>query len=383
MKELRVALIGGHGVMGKAHSLGYSLAPIMADLGVSIKKAVLVDTTDELAADAAHRFGWEESSADWREVIARPDIDIIDIVTPPRLHKEIAVEALKLGKHVFVEKPITNDSAEGSEMWKTQLASGVAGQVGFNYRHIPAVQFAKKLVDEGRIGAALQFRATYLQDVLLNVVDIGWRGQISTGASGMIGDIGSHVMDMAEYLNGDIVRVCGLARGRDSVDPAAGWLEEDERAARDMPDQAGVWLAEFANGAIGTFAVSLLASGHKNLIRWELDGTKGALEFNWNRREELNISYTDDPADHSGFRTVLSTHEHEDVWYAVPGLGLGYVDDNAIQLYKFVKSIVDHKLAHPNFGEATHIQQLVEAILESSKTGTWVDVPRTPEGARG
>ncbi|MDQ0615358.1 putative dehydrogenase [Microbacterium sp. W4I4] len=383
MNELRVALIGGNGVMGKAHSLGYSLAPLMADLGVSIRKAVLVDATDELAADAAQRLGWEESSSNWREVISRPDIDIIDIVTPPHIHKEIAVEALKLGKHVFVEKPITNDSTEALEMWEAQVASGAAGQVGFNYRHIPAIQFAKKLVDEGRIGTALQFRATYLQDVLLNVIDFGWRGKTSTGASGMIGDIGSHVMDMAEYLNGDIVRVCGLARARENgAAPEVGWLTEDKRAARDMPDQAGVWVAEFANGAIGTFAVSLVASGRKNLIRWELDGTKGALEFNWNRREELGISYADDPADHSGFRSVLSTHEHEDVWYNVPGLGLGYVDDNAIQMYKFVKSIAEHKLAHPNFGEAAHTQQLVEAVLESSKTGTWVDVARTPEGAR-
>jgi predicted dehydrogenase len=381
VKDLRVALIGGSGFMGKAHSLGYALAPVLGDLGVRVHKEILVDVTPEIAAKAATELGWNSSSADWKAVVTDPNIDIVDIVTPPHLHAEIAQAAIAAGKHVFSEKPITNNAEEAEQMWAAASAAGVASQVGFNYRHIPAITLAKRLIEEGRLGTPLQYRSTYFQDGLNMKGDMGWRSKKSTGGSGMVGDIGSHVIDIAEYLNGEIVRVSARVRARLSKDPADGWLDEETRIADDIVDMSGFWLAEFANGSIGMFSVSALSSARGNQIKFELDATRGALQFDWNHREELQVSFADDPAEVSGFRTVLSSAVHEDVWYPVPGLGLGYPDDTAIQLRHFITAIVENKLAHPNFGEGAHVQQVVEAIYRSADSGAWVDVPRRAENA--
>jgi predicted dehydrogenase len=384
MKELRVALIGGSGFMGKAHSLGYALAPVLGDLGVQIHKEVLVDVTQELADKAARELGWNRSATDWHEVIADPSIDIVDIVTPPNFHAEIARAAIAAGKHVFSEKPITNSAEEAVAMWEDASAAGVRSQVGFNYRHIPAITLAKRIIEKGDIGVPLQYRSFYFQDggVVRPNANFGWRGSKATGGSGMVGDIGSHIIDMAEYLNGEILRVTGRARARVSRAPEDGWMDDAARISDDIVDDSAFWLAEFANGSVGTFSVSGSASGRKNQIRFELDGTRGALAFDWNHREELQISLVSDPEDLSGFRTVLSSEKHEDVWYPVAGLGLGYPDDTAIQLRHFIASIVENKLSHPNFGEGAHVQQVVEAVYESAKTGQWVDVPRRAENAQ-
>ncbi len=380
MRELGIALIGG-GFMGKAHSLGYAMAPVLGGLDVKIRKEVLVDVTPEIASKAAEELGWNSSSTDWREVIQRPDIDIVDIVTPPHLHAEIARAAIAAGKHVFVEKPITNDAEEAETMWAEAVAAGVTTQVGFNYRHIPAITLAKRIIERGEIGLPLQYRASYFGDALNATGGMGWRDDRKTGGSGMVGDIGSHIIDMAEYLNGEILRVSGRVRARTSHDRNVGWLSEEERLAQDVVEASGFWLAEFENGSIGTFSVSVLSSGRKNQIRFEIDGTGGALAFDWNDREKLHISFADDPEHLSGFRTVLSSKAHEDVWYGVAGLGLGYPDDTAIQLRHFIQAITENKLSHPNFGEGAHVQQVVEAIYRSAVSGQWEDVPRRKENS--
>ena len=379
MTELRVALIGGGGFMGQAHSLGWALTSALDGMDAVVHRQVLVDATDELAAEEARIHGWAESSSDWRAVIARPDIDIIDIVTPPHLHEEIALAAIAAGKHVFVEKPVTNNATQALEMHEAARAAGVANQVGFNYRHTPAVLLAKQLIDEGRIGTTLQYRASYLLDGFFFFAGRGWRAEKSTGGSGSVGDIGSHIIDMAEYLNGDIVRVCAQMRTREKDDD--GWLPEADRLGRDLVDSSAVWLAEFANGGLATFAANGYSSGNKNHIRFELDGSKGGLRFDWNHREELEVSLVEDGYRDSGFRTIITNREHDNVWYSVAGLGFGYLDGTAVQMRDFVSSIVNGGTAHPNFGEAAHVQQVVEAVEESARTGAWIDVPRRPAGS--
>ncbi|MFV0254264.1 MAG: Gfo/Idh/MocA family protein [Beutenbergiaceae bacterium] len=381
MKELRVALIGGGGFMGRAHSLGYAMAPVLGDLGVRIHKEILVDITPEAAARAAAELGWNHSSADWHSVVTDPSIDIVDIVTPPDLHAPIAQVALAAGKHVFSEKPLTNDAAQAQSLWSAAVEAGVTSQVGFNYRHIPAITLAKKLLDSGKLGLPLQYRSTYFQDDLKQPIGTRWRARRATGGSGNVGDIGSHVIDIAEYLNGEIVRVTARVRARISTDPQIGWLDEQSRIDDDVLDMSGFWLAEFANGSIGTFSVSGASSGRGNEIRFELDGTDGAIAFNWNHREELQVSFNDDPPELAGFRTVLSSEKHQDVWYPVAGLGIGYPDDTAIQLRHFIAAIVENKLAHPNFAEGAHVQQVVEAIHRSANCGEWVEVPRRAENS--
>jgi len=372
-REIRVALIGGGGFMGKAHSMAYALAPSVVDLDVTIVKHTLVDANADIAAAAAERLGWQNSSSDWRAVIASDDIDVVDIVTPPQFHQEIAMAALAAGKPVFCEKPITNDAAEATRMAEAAAESGLANQVGFNYRHTPAISLFKKLVDDGDLGTPLNFRATYMQDGAYFIDDFGWRATKRTGGSGAVGDIGSHIIDLAEYLNGPIVRVAAVMNTNGG---AAGstWLPEDERVSQDLTDDAGAWVAQFANGSTGTFSASFQAYGRKNQIRLELDGTKGAVEFDWNRREELKIARADDRPDDSGFKTVLVSDAHRDVWYPVAGIGIGYVEGSAIQLARFVEAAANGGTSRPDFADAAHVQSVVTAIQESARTGAWVKV---------
>jgi predicted dehydrogenase len=375
--ELRVAIIGGAGFMGYVHSLGWALAPVAADTGATIVKAVLVEADEERAATAAARYGWAEWSTDWRAVIARDDIDIVDIVTPPNFHAEIALAAVAAGKNVFVEKPISNDAAEGAEMALAARAAGVVTQVGYNYRHTPGIRYVKKLLEDGTLGRPLQFRAHYLQDLAFTVEDLGWRKQKSTGGSGVAGDIGSHIVDIAEYLLGDVSRVNALVRSKRPGDENA-WLTPEESAEQGLLDDASVWIAEFADGAIGSFATSIYASGRKNRIFFELECTRGTVEFDWNRREEVRLSLATDPDDQQGLRTVIMGDKHEDIWWPIGGIGTGYVDGTALQLQKFVRSIVGGVDAAPDFADASHVQGVIEAVLESGRDGSWVDVPARP-----
>jgi predicted dehydrogenase len=373
VKELRVALIGG-GFMGKAHSLAYAVAPIAGNLGASVIKEVLVDATPELAERLAGELGWNSSSADWREVIARPDIDIVDICTPPQFHEEIALAAIAAGKHVFCEKPITNRVEEAVRMAEAAREAGVVTQVGFNYRHTPAIAYTKQLIDEGRLGVPLQFRASYLQETGFAADPNRWRATKATGGSGAIGDIGSHIIDIAEYLFGDIVKVAARARAK-QPGTDAGWLDDSQRVDQDLIDDGAVWLAEFANGGIGTFAVSSFASGRMNRVAFELDASQGAVEFNWNNREEFRVSYTDEAADHRGFRTIHTNDQHPNGMWRIAGLGTGYVEVSAVQFQKFVRAIVNGEQGSPDFEEAAHIQEIVEAVLEASVSDSWVEVP--------
>jgi predicted dehydrogenase len=374
MKEVRVAIIGGAGFMGYAHSLGWSLAPIAADAGALIVKAVVVEADEERATRAADRYGWEEWSTDWREVIARSDIDIVDIVTPPAAHAEVALAAIAAGKHVFVEKPISNDLADAITMQAASAESPVVTQVGFNYRYTPAVTFIKKMLLDGTLGQPLQFRAHYIQDVaILGRVLSGWRAQKSAGGSGVVGDIGSHIIDLAEFLVGDISRVSAMIRAKDPAEDSS-WLSDEQRRQDDRLDDAALWMAEFENGAIGSFATTVYSSGRKNRIFFELECTGGTVEFDWNRREEVRVSLLNDPPELQGLRTVLVNENHEDVWWPIGGMGTGYVDGTAIELQKFVRAIVSGGRGAPDFADATHVQKVIAAVMESADSHAWVDV---------
>lgn len=374
MSELRVAIIGGAGFMGYAHSLGWALAPIASDVGVRARKVVLVEDSEERAQAAAERLGWEEWSSDWRSVIARDDIDAIDIVTPPGSHREIALAAIAAGKHVFVEKPISNVLGDALAMEKAAADSDVVTQVGFNYRYTPALTFIRKLIDDGTLGKPLQFRAHYIQDVaILGRVLSGWRAKKSAGGSGVIGDIGSHIIDLAQFLVGDITRVNAMVRAKDPASDST-WLSETDRKEADLLDDAAIWLAEFDTGAIGSFATTVYASGRKNRIFFELECTGGTVEFDWNRREEVRLSLVSDPPEQQGLRTVIINENHEDVWWPIGGMGTGYVDGTAIQLQRFVRAINARSDASPDFASATYTQKVITAVVESADHQKWVAV---------
>lgn len=373
MKELKVALIGA-GFMGRAHSLAYSLAPIASELGATIVKQVLVDANPEVADAAARQLGWAEAVTDWRDIVTRDDIDIVDICTPPQFHAEIALAAIEAGKHVFCEKPITNDPDEARALVAAAARAGVVTQVGYNYRHTPAVSFAKKLLDEGRLGTPLQFRGNYTQEVGFWADPNRWRALKATGGSGTVGDIGSHIIDIAEHLFGDIVRVAARARSFDGE----GWRPDAERIEGDLIDDAAVWLAEFANGAIGTFSVSQFGVGRKNRIAFEFDASKAAVQFDWNDREVFHVAYVDEPADHRGFRAIHTNDQHPDGWWRLAGLGTGYPEVSTIQFQHFIRAIVDGTPTAPDFERAAHVEDVVAAVYRATQSDTWETV--TVEG---
>jgi predicted dehydrogenase len=372
MTEFRVALIGGAGFMGKAHSLAYAHAAFLENQGATIVREVLVDVDPAAAAAAASQLGWNRSSSNWQEVINDPTINIIDIVTPPHTHAMIAAAAIAAGKHVFCEKPLTNDADEAVALAAVAAASGVVHQVGFNYRYTPMISHAKAMIERGELGQPLQLRASYLVDGGFWVPDFGWRKQRSTGGSGATGDLGSHVIDMALHLCGPIRRVAALERsyaGAQNDD----WGPRPDEAQSDVPDGGAMWLAEFANGAMGTFSASFYSAGRANAIRMELDGSRGALQFDWNKNNEIDLAFVDDPQDKAGFRRVIAAEPS--LWYPIPGLGYGYIDGSAAQIVSFVQAILNDGTAAPGFAEAAHAQQVVEAVARSSTTRSWVDVP--------
>jgi predicted dehydrogenase len=372
LQQLGVAIVGG-GFMGKAHSLAYAISPLASDLGVTVRKRLLVDTPVERAEALARQLGWDRYSGDWTDAVTRDDIDIVDICTPPQFHADIAIAAMGAGKHVFCEKPISNDASEAERMAKVAAHAGVITQVGFNYRHAPAIAFSRKLLDEGRLGRPLQFRGSYLQDGGFTADPHLWRAQRATGGSGAVGDIGSHIIDIAEYLVADITSVS--ARMRSMNADRDQWRPEPDRLSEDAIDDAGIWSAVFADGSLGSFAVSSFASGRKNLLSFQLDGTRGGIDFDWNHREEFRVSYTDEPADHRGFRTIYTNDQHPNGWWRLAGLGTGYVDVTAIQLQSFLRGVVEQKSNGPDFASAAHTQQVVDSIAAASSADAWVAVP--------
>jgi predicted dehydrogenase len=376
LKDLKIAIIGGSGFMGRAHSLSWELADTAAELGVRLHKTLLVDATPELARAAATRLDWAQTGTSWEEAVRRPDIDIIDICTPPPLHEPIALAAIAAGKHVFCEKPITNDAAQAQRMADAAAAAGVAAQVGFNYRHTPAITYAKQLLDSGALGVPLQFRGSYTQGVGFVADPNRWRARPGTGGSGMVGDIGSHIIDIAQHLFGPITRVCALVRAKQPAGDE-GWRPEAERLGQDILDDAATWVAEFANGAIGSFAISAFAPGRMNRVWFEFDASKAGVEFDWNKREEFHVAYRDEPRDQQGFRTIHTNQEHPDGWWRLAGLGTGYLDVTAIQFQHFLRAVTGAQAADPGFGTGAQVQRVVEAIRRSAAGGAWARVDDT------
>lgn len=376
MSEIGVALIGGAGFMGQAHSMAWSLASMSGDLPVRVSKSVLVDIDPDVASRSAARLGWASASSDWRAVLDRDDIQVVDIVTPPQFHAEIARAAMQAGKHVFCEKPLSNNAQESVDLARAAAATGAVTQVGFNYRQASPIVFGKQLLEAGSLGRPLEFRGSYLNESGFTGAPDRWRARRSTGGSGATGDIGSHVIDIAQYLMGPITRVSALVRSRG--DGSQGpWLDESTRIADgDLIDDSSLWIGEFASGAIGSFSVSSYASGRKNRVAFELDAERGAFEFDWNHREELKVSYVDDPVDHSGFRTVLTNGvRHPNGVWRLSGLGVGYADVSSMQFTHFIRAIVDRAPAVPSFADAARVQLVVESVYESARTGQWVLVP--------
>jgi predicted dehydrogenase len=384
MKKLNVAMIGG-GFMGKAHSLAYVGMPMFFWPAPAIAhRKILVDITDELAKDAAARYGFESYSSDWRSVVEDPDIDIVDIVTPNDSHSEIAIAAAKAGKHIISEKPLARTAEEAKHMLDAVNKAGVKHMVAFNYRRTPAVALAKKYIEEGAIGKILNFRGTYLQDWSADPNSpLSWRFRKDIAGSGAVGDIGTHVIDFARYLVGEISEVMGVTNTWIKERPTqSGSIDklgtvklggDVKKEAVDVDDEMSTFL-RFENGAVGSIEATRNAWGRHNFLTFEIHGEHGSLYFNYERRDELQVCFASDPDDRRGYRTVYTgpAHPNGAALWPIPGLGIGYSDTKIIEIHDFISSIVNNTDVSPNFNDGYRINVIADAIIASSNSERWV-----------
>ncbi|MBK5569538.1 Gfo/Idh/MocA family oxidoreductase [Ensifer sp. SSB1] len=385
-KVMNVAMIGG-GFMGKAHAMAYASMPMFFWPAPAIpNRKVVVDVTDGMAEEARRRYGFEEASSDWRAVVNRPDIDVVDICTPNNVHAEIAIEAAKAGKHIICEKPLARTVEEARAMRDAVKAAGVIHMVAFNYRRTPAVALARKYIEEGRIGRILNFRGTYLQDWSADPDSpLSWRFQKKIAGSGSIGDIATHVVDLAHFLVGPIAEVNALTTTYNKTRPlqqggidklgAAEKAKDAERGEVDVDDEV-VSMLKFEGGAIGSLEATRNAYGRNNFITLEIHGTKGSIHFNYERRDELQVMFADDPADARGFRTVYTgpAHPYGDGLWPIPGLGIGYSETKIVECYDFFSAIAKNRQPSPNFEDGFLTELVADALIRSGETGQWEKV---------
>ena len=391
MAALNAALIGT-GMMGRLHSLAMATLPSFFPDLPAIRRSVVVDVTEELAQRGAHQFGYDEWALDWKKVVARPDIDVVNIVTPNDSHRAIAEFAMAQGKHVLCEKPLALSAADAREMAEQSRRSKGTHMVGFNYRRCPAVLEAKKLIDEGAIGEILSFRALYLQDwAMPDDTPWSWRFGAKEAGSGALGDIGSHALDYALFLVGEVESVCAAAKTIVAHRPrgAAANFAAASKGAPDVTARAGsnemipvdvddvaISLIRFSNGALGTLEASRFAWGHKNDLSFEISGSKGALAFRWERRNELHYYSAADRNDVQGYRVIMCgpAQPSGDLFWPIPGLGTAYYETQVLQAGTFVKAIAGGKQPDTDFAHGYRVQEIMETMLASAQSGQWTPV---------
>jgi predicted dehydrogenase len=369
-----VGLIG-HGFMGRAHSLAWRNITLFTDSPLTpVLKAVAGRSEDALRGFAA-RFGFERYYTDYRLMIKDPGIDIIDNVTPNYMHAEPTIEAMEAGKHVIVEKPMAMNSREAYEMVRVAERTGVINMVAHNYRFVPAIVLARQLIGSGSLGRIYHFRALYLQQSLANPeAPMTWRLRREYAGYGTIADLGSHVIDLARYLIGEVVSVNGTLYtfNRFRVNQATGVREEVN------VDEGFTAMLRFENGAVGLIEASKLATGHYNSLIIEVNGSEGSIRFDLERINELEVHLAKD-GELSGFRRILvtqRTHPYLRFWWP-PGHVLGWEHTFTHEVYHFLTRLAEGKDVAPeaaNFRDGLRVMRIIEAIAESSERGTWVSV---------
>ena len=388
MKRINVGLIGG-GFMGKAHSLAYSAVPMFFwPSEIMPVKHTVAEFTDELASEAAARFGFANSTSDWKTLVEDPEIDLIDIATPNNTHAEIAIAALRAGKHVICEKPLARTAEEAAAMYEESRKSTAVNMVAFNYRRTPALALAKRYIDEGALGDILNFRATYLQDWSADPNSpLSWRFQKKIAGSGAVGDILTHVLDLARYLAGEVTEVSALTNhiimerplqqsGVDSLGNSKGG-SEGPKGEVDVEDEV-MSLLKFESGAIGSVEATRNAWGRNNFITVEIHGSEGSVYFNYENRDELQVCFKSDGDDRRGFRTVYTGPNHPNgaALWPIPALGIGYGETKIIEAHDLFLAIAGVEPVRPDFGDGYQVALIDDAILRSAGTGLWTKVPQ-------
>lgn len=370
MTEINVALIG-YAFMGRAHSNAYRQVGPFFNPKMPPRMKVICGRSPKGVEAARTALGWEEAATDWREVVKRDDIDLVDICTPGDSHVDIAIAAAKAGKNVFCEKPLANSLKDAERMLAAVEKAGVAHMICHNYRRAPAVQLAKQLISSGQLGEIRHYRGTYLQDWMSDpAAPFNWRLDRTVAGSGALGDIASHSIDLARFLVGEITEVTADLKTfvtRRSAGNTRKTVTVDDAA------QA---LVRFKNGAIGTIEATRMAPGRKNFNRFEINGLKGSLAFDLERMNELEVYFESDPPHLRGFRTIMvteSTHPFVGKWWP-PGHIIGYEHTFTHTVFDLLEGVRTGKVPTPNFADGVANQRVLDAMTRAAKSRRWVNV---------
>ncbi|MBW0252702.1 Gfo/Idh/MocA family oxidoreductase [Cellulomonas sp. PS-H5] len=378
----------GYAFMGAAHSQAWRTAPRFFDLPRTPAMRVLGGRDATAVKAAADRLGWQDTAGSWQELVARDDVELVDICTPGRTHAEIAVAALEAGKHVLCEKPLANTIEEAEAMVaaaEAAAARGVRSMVGYTYRRVPAVQLARQLVADGRIGAVRHVRVQYLQDWLADPeAPLSWRLDKQQAGSGALGDIGSHAVDLAQFITGErLTGVSGLMETFVHERPVAAEFAglhgsaagPDAARGPVTVDDAAVFLARLSGGGLGVFEATRFATGRKNAIRLEVNGERGSLSFDFEDMNVLHFHDATEDAAVAGFRRIVVTepqHAYVGHWWPA-GHGLGYEHAFTHQVVDLVGAIAAGQDPSPSFAEGLAVQRVLDAVERSAADGSrWV-----------
>lgn len=361
----------GYAFMGKAHVNAFKTMPyIMWPPPAIPRLAVLCGRNEKAVAEAQVRYGFERYCTDWHDLVADPDIEVFDNSAPNNLHAEPCIEAARTGKHILCEKPLARNAEEAKSMLDAVTAAGVKHMVAFNYRFVPALRLAHDLIHSGRIGDIYHFRGQYLQEWIADPeFSMVWRLRGDVAGSGALGDLGSHTIDLARWLIGEVGAVHGLTRTFVPERPLEGGGRE-----RVTVDDAAIAMLEFENGAIGTVEATRFAPGRKNYHTVEINGSKGSIHFNLERLNELQVYSTEDPPDIQGFHDVLVTESHHPYYaYWWPqGHIIGWEHTFVHEMYHFLSAVVKDEPVAPygaTFEDGYRNAVIADGIVESSRSG--------------
>jgi predicted dehydrogenase len=393
MKTLGIGLLGA-GWMGDLHTAAYKrVRDHYPDIGVQPRLVMVADQNADRARDAKERHGYESATTDWRELIEHPEVDAVSITTPNFMHLEMAVAAAEAAKHFWGEKPLGRNPAETAQIAAAVDAAGICTTVGFNYRHAPVVQHARNLIAHGQLGQITHYRGFFLCDYASHPMGaLSWRFSRELAGLGVLGDLMSHAVDMAHHLLGPITRVTAqqstLIPERPKVPPGTGShftvIEGGEMAPVENED-AAISLVQFESGLRGTLEASRVIVGPHARMGFEVHGTAGALAWNFERLNELQIYRVPTDSEDAGYTTVMAAPQHPDFANFMPGAGnsMGFADLKVIEAKLFLESIQDGIPHPPSTQDALASARVIDAMVRSIEHDTWADVeeiitPATP-----
>lgn len=376
----------GMGWMGAVHSRSYCAIPDrFRDSMIRPRLVICADDVETRARQGKEQFGFEKFTTDWKQVMADPDVEVVNITAPNHLHVEVASAAAEAGKHIFCEKPVGRGPQETAEIEHAARRAGVLTFVGYNYRWAPLVQFARQLILDGKLGELTHYRGRFFVDYGSNPGGVlSWRFQRELAGLGTLADLMSHVLDMAHMMAGPIKRVVSITNTFITSRPLATHGEGTHFSVggRDGPrgrvtneDYVGI-LAQLENGAQATFETCRVIKGHGCEMAFELNGTKGALKWNFERMNELKLHLPDSTNEHEGWATIQAGPDHPLYanFYPGPASSMSYEDLKLIEAYRFAESIAQGRQGEPGFAEALAVAQVQDAVLRSWESDSWQDV---------